>query len=321
VIVDPTAKDPAFREGRLPDMDLLAAVEQARAMLGVSQPWRLISARRKLGKALFEVQEGDRRLIGIISRSERMGHAFASLRAVWEAGMRPPAACTVVEPVGHAPELNLMVMEKAGGQLLWQTIERGSEYALEHTEMAAQWLAALHGLSVDAPAWSEDRNRIEHWGAQLKKVLPHEAPRIGELLDGILERVNSQRGELVPSHGDFHGGNLFIAAGPRITVIDLDKFGLREREFDIAYFLAQTACMGFWARGSFNWTQPFRERFLRRYERLSGAALDFERLNVYMAATLLQNLNYDLSVFKTGRVEIAPAFLELAETCVFAPLR
>jgi hypothetical protein len=32
-------------------------------------------------------------------------------------------------------------------------------------------------------------------------------------------------------------------------------------------------------------------------------------------------LNYDLNVFKTGRIEIAPAFLELAEASVFAPLR
>jgi aminoglycoside phosphotransferase (APT) family kinase protein len=249
-----------------------------------------------------------------------MAHAFDSLRRVWDAGMRPPAALTVVEPVGHVPELNLIVMEKAAGELLWQTIERGSEYALERTEMAAQWLAALHGLPVSAPAWSEDRSRIERWGAQLKKALPHEAARIEELRDNILQRLQSDAG-LVPSHGDFHGGNLFVAASPRITVIDLDKFGLREREFDVAYFLGQTASMGFWKRGSFDWTKPFRDRFLEAYERHASVALNSERISLYIASTLLQNLNYDLNVFKTGRIEIAPAFLELAEASVFAPLR
>jgi aminoglycoside phosphotransferase (APT) family kinase protein len=288
--------------------------------LGIRQPWRLISARGKLGKTLFEAEEGHRRLIGIISKSERMGHAFDSLRMVWAGGMRSPGAFTVVEPVGYVPELKMMIMEKAGGELLWPAIERGSEYALEHTEMAAQWLAALHGLPVDPPMWSEDRSRIERWGSQLKNTLPKEAARIDELLGSILERLTSEA-ELVPSHGDFHGGNLFVAAGPRVTVIDLDKFGLREREFDVAYFLAQSACMGFWRSGSFEWTRPFRDRFFAAYEQHSGVALNAERMSVHTAATLLQNLNYDLNVFKTGRVELAPAFLELAETSMFAPLR
>jgi aminoglycoside phosphotransferase (APT) family kinase protein len=207
-------------------------------------------------------------------------------------------------------------MEKAPGDLLWQTIERGSEYALEHTAKAAQWLVALHGLSLEAPAWGEDRSRIERWSSQLAAALPQEAARIRVLLQAIFDRLPSSAGP-IPSHGDFHPGNVFVASGTRVTVIDLDKFGQREREFDAGYFLVQTACMGFWARGSFDWTLPVRERFLEVYERRAGVALRAERMSLHMAATLLQNLNYDPNVFKTGRVAIAPTFLDMAEKCLF----
>jgi Ser/Thr protein kinase RdoA (MazF antagonist) len=221
-----------------------------------------------------------------------------------------------VRAVGAAPERNVLILEKAAGELLWRSIERGSEYALEHTEKAAQWLAMLHGLSVDAPCWDEDPRRIATWAEQLRKGIPSETPRIEKLTRGILARLENGA-ERVPSHGDFHGGNVFIDSSGGVVAIDLDKFSLRERAVDVAYFLAQTASMGYWTRGSFGWTSPFQQRFLDAYKGYSGAPLDEERICVHMAAAFLQNLNYDLNVFKTGRTEVAPAFLSMAERSLF----
>jgi hypothetical protein len=56
---------------------------------------------------------------------------------------------------------------------------------------------------------------------------------------------------------------------------------------------------------------------LDAYKGYSGAPLDEERICVHMAAAFLQNLNYDLNVFKTGRTEVAPAFLSMAERSLF----
>lgn len=316
MIFDHAASDPAFQDGGLPKVDVPALVADTQSRLGNGEPWRLISARKKLGKTLFEVEAGERRLIGIGGKAARMEHAFTSLEQAWSGGMRPPRLYTVVEPVGCLPDLCVMVMERAPGDLLWPMIERGSESALEGVEDAARWLATLHALPLNAPVWEEDGHRLDKWQEQLSEVLPAETERIRALHDAIRSRAGRTT-DLVPSHGDFHAGNVFVDHGKRITVIDLDKFGMRERAFDVAYCMVQMACMGFWARGDFARTEPVRARFLAAYEQSARVKVDRERMSLTMGATLLQNLNYDLSVFKTGRVEIAPAFLSMAERCVF----
>jgi aminoglycoside phosphotransferase (APT) family kinase protein len=317
MILDPHAANPAFAGGQMPAVDLEETIAWVRDRLAATEPWTLISARRKLGKALFEVEEGGRRMIGILSNSDRAATAYRALHTLWEAGMRPPATHTVVRPVAHLVERNLLLLEKSEGRLLWDCIREDRESALENTERAAQWLATLHGLSVDAPAWPEDRARLDKWTSELMNALPGEAIRIERMRAAMAEEIGAPAGDLVPSHGDYQPHNIFIAEDGRVTVIDADKFGRRERAFDVAYFLAQTGAMGYQSRPSFAWTLPHRQRFFDAYQAYAGVELPLERIGVYMAATLLQSLHYELSVYKTGRIEIAGTFLSLAEGCLY----
>jgi aminoglycoside phosphotransferase (APT) family kinase protein len=316
MILDANAPSPAFAEGRLPEIDLHELIAWLRERLGSAERWSLVSARRKLGKELLEIDEAGKRIIGIISRSERTATAYQSLRTLWDAGMRPPSTYTVVQPVAHFPERNVLLIEKAEGVPLWTWIDEQREGALENVEKSAQWLVTLHGMKVDAPAWTEDQERLEKWTSQLIGTLPAEAPRIERLRDAIAREAAARSQGLAPAHGDYHPHNVFIGSGGRVTVIDLDKFSLRSPTFDVAYYLAQTACIGFWSKRSFAWTLPHRQRFLDAYQEYGGVKLAPEALAAPMAATLLQALNYDLSVFKTGRFEFAPPFLALAEACV-----
>jgi aminoglycoside phosphotransferase len=322
MIIDASSPNPAFAEGRIPDLDLDALIEVARAELKIPvvRPWRLVSARRKLGKTLFEVEEGlpggSRRLIGIVSKSERVPHAFDALRRVWAAGMQPPASFTVVEPVLYLPERACMILEKAPGVLLWDAQKALAPALIDWTRLAGQWLSMLHNLQVDAPVWRDHQPRVQRWSRELADVAPQWDGRIRALAERALGMLQEERElELVPSHGDFHSGNLFISES-RVTGIDLDKFARRDRAFDVAYYLAQTACMGYWEDGSFERTLGIRDCFLKSYCEHAHYTPSPERLAPYIATTLIQNLHFELRVYKTDRNHIIEPWLAAAERCL-----
>src|SRR5262249_56097425 len=101
---------------------------------------------------------------------------------------------------------------------------------------------------------------------ELMELVPRVGPRGERLAAGA--RAGLEAGHLtplVPSHGDFHHKNVFITVDGRVTVIDFDTFGLQEQAADVAYFLAQTAIMGYRSRGSFAATNRARHCFLQAY--------------------------------------------------------
>lgn len=88
------------------------------------------------------------------------------------------------------------------------------------------------------PAWSE---RILDYSAGAAVALPEGADRIARCARDIAAQVRStDPGPLVPSHGDFHGGNLLADGGAdlRITgMLDVDGLGPGHRVDDLACFL------------------------------------------------------------------------------------
>src|SRR5688500_10836845 len=108
--------DSFFNKGRKADAGLVQElIEEARAAAGDAAPWQMIAARPKLNKLLFEIAAGERRYIGKTARGERSTKVFATLRQLWDAGLRPPNRYTVTEPVVVVPARELVVVEKAPG--------------------------------------------------------------------------------------------------------------------------------------------------------------------------------------------------------------
>jgi hypothetical protein len=105
--------------------------------------------------------------------------------------------------------------------------------------------------------------------------------------------------------------NVFVSP-ERVTAIDLDTFGLREREADVGYFLAQTAIFGLHLRNSLAATHQLRSEFSREC-----GNVDEERVAAYMAWTLLQSLHYDLCILRI-RNESADLMLEAAHRLLSA---
>jgi hypothetical protein len=96
----------------------------------------------------------------------------------------------------------------------------------------------------------------------------------------------------------------------------MDKFGLREPESDLGWFLMQTAAFGFFERGSFDCTDVARRMFVEQYEGKVGRLVRSERLAMYMAMAFLKNLHFELVLLKTGRNYYADPWLSGAECAI-----
>jgi len=319
MLYDLTANDACFREGR-PPAGIDELLSWARSRLGDRPPWRLISARRKMGRTLFEIEEdtpsGPRRLIGKIGKSERAGTLYRTLQALRRAGFAPPARYTVPEPVAFIDERGFVLQEKVAGTQAAVLLSSGGDAGCAAARDCAAWLAALHECRLPAAASEIDAHDVWTWANDLASACPSAAGRIRAVADAIFSEIGQKATDPLPSHGDFHPMNVFISGAERVTGIDIDKFALREPESDAGWFLMQTAAFGFFENGSFNCTAAARRAFVERYEAESGRALRLDRALVYIAMAFLKNLHFELVLLKTGRTEYTDPWLSAASSAI-----
>ena len=286
---------------------------------------RWIKRRRR--KLVVEIEAADPhekgnpplRYIVKMRRRDGTRGSFVALSRLWEAGFRAPSPYTVPRPVAYIADQGLLVQEKAPGALLLDIIIRGGDGATDAMVRAAGWLAALHTSAVEAPprppVGKHTRAALVGSLGELTEILPAQASRFTCLAASALEQLESaDPSPLVPSHGDFHPNNIFITPTGQVTAIDFDTFGRQESAADVAYFLAQTAIMGYFHLGSFAATSEVRDCFLGAYEN-AVSPVPRRRLALY---AFLQCLlpDYELWVFRKDKPADMESWLEISERCV-----
>jgi thiamine kinase-like enzyme len=281
------ASDPASSAGKPARESAAALLQAAREQLGGE--WKMVSSRLKMRKTLFEADYNGRCVIGKMSRSRNAQTAFASLRKLWDAGMRPPSRYTVTEPLAWIAEHSLLVQERAPGVSMLDVLER-REDIVAHARDAAAWLRCLWSLRVEADIVHFEADDVARRAAALSRAISDE--RIEEMARRVADVLSTAPAEHVPSHGDFHPLNVFVSPD-RVTAIDLDTFACRERELDVAYFLAQLANFGLQVHGTFAGTQAARDAFLE-----ACGPVNEPRVAAHMAWTLLGSLHYDACILK-----------------------
>jgi hypothetical protein len=278
---------------------------------------RVVRLRKKMRKMFFEVEvhgkSGVRQYIGKIYGSDRGRNHFEALERLRNVGFCPPSSFTVVHPVAYLDEHCLLLQEKAPGKPLADVLSDGNTAATKALSQAGLWLATLHSKVVETHARIEKiAANISRYGSELAAVLPRESARLEALMSRALPALLTQGLKLVPSHGDFHSKNVFITDDGRVTLIDLDTFGQQEPAADVAYFLAQTAIIGYHRHGSFAVSQQHRECFWQCY--LSASLpVPLDRLAVHLGITFLQSLHYELCVLHTANFAIVDLWLRTIE--------
>ncbi|MCC9195867.1 aminoglycoside phosphotransferase family protein [Arthrobacter sp. zg-Y820] len=142
---------------------------------------------------------------------------------------------------GAGPAAGVLILGGLPGRTLHRELSAAGTPALD-PEALARLLDRLPaaGLALPRrPAWSE---RIMDYAAGAAVALPDGAERITRCARAIAAGVRSaDPGPVVPTHGDFHGGNLLAGMGNgalRITgMLDVDALGPGHRVDDLACFL------------------------------------------------------------------------------------
>jgi aminoglycoside phosphotransferase (APT) family kinase protein len=319
MLYDTNINDACFAEGR-PPAEIEAVLEWAHSRLAPRPPWKLISARRKLGRTLFEIEEerpsGPVRLIGKLGNADRAASLYATLKWLRDAGFAPPAYHTVPEPLAFISDRGFTLQEKVPGQQAAHLLMTNqNESRLAATE-SAKWLAALHRCGIPAATDEPNRSALSIWANDLASFLPSESRRIERIVAAIHEELAVPISNTVPCHGDFHPMNIFIARNERVTGIDIDKLAAREPESDVAWFLMQTAAFGYFEKHSFESTREARSLFIESYEAAAQKRLCVRRTALYMAMAFLKNLHFELVLLKTGRNEYADPWLSGAAAAI-----
>ena len=292
--------------------DLMGFARQ-RLNIGDERPWRLISSRAKLDKTLFEVEErtpsGTKHLIGKVAKSEKSKGAHWILQSLWDAGFQPPSQYCVPEPIAYFPERLLLIQGRATGTQLSEKIRSLSANTDDATR-AAEWLLALQqarfaGLQTGSVG---DFQRVCN---ELTLALPSATRRLRPLTRFIGAHLEPDTPG-VPSHGDYHPMNIFVDER-RVTAIDIDTFAAREPMFDVGYFVAQTAIMGFHESRSFAPTEEFRAAFLQTIADRAPARFRKERIRVHVSFALLRSLHYDFCILRANPQHLVDPFLSAAE--------
>ena len=321
MLFDPTVSDASFVDGR-PPKDIKETIEWTREQLHLdgTRRWTLISARTKLGRVLFEIEEetpsGPRRLIGKLGNTERAEVLHRTLQALRQAGFKPPSRITVPESIACLPERGLVLQEKVKGRQASELILESPGRANFAAADCARWLAALHRCQIPADPGTIDRDAVARWPAELSITLPRQAGLIDRIATAVFDELSRAVSETVPSHGDFHAMNVIIKGTQRITGIDLDKFAMREPAADVGWFLMQTAAFGFFKTGHFQSTELARRAFVHCYETEMETPVEQRRVAFHMAMAFLKNLHFELVLLKTNRTDYAAPWLKGAASAI-----
>ncbi|WP_187393197.1 phosphotransferase [Arthrobacter echini] len=217
-----------------------------------------LRAYRPLRRAVVLARNGDQhRYLKVLraGRAAPLAHRHALLH---EAGVPAPV-------LAADPEHDVVAMHPVPGHRLAVLLLRDGAAEID-PRVLVRTLAALPasvlGLPV-RPSWSD---RVRDYGEAAVAALPAQAHRIRLLARRIDDVVRaSEAGPLVPTHGDFHEGNLFISGTTVSGLLDLDTLGPGHLVDDLACCVGHLAVLPGLDAGYIHVPQTV-ERFLRVFD-------------------------------------------------------
>jgi hypothetical protein len=261
------------------------------------------------------------------------GPALASLlQALWQNGFAAADTLCIAEPLGYIHDRHILLQAEARGVTLYSRLaalnERRAAEAdtAQAVRLAGRWLAKLHALRNPAlrarsPVEGAPSSlcAMQRHCAELAARFPTEAVRITQIAQTILTCLTGSPVQpLVPTHGDFHPKNIYVA-GERVTVIDFDRFAYSRPERDIGYFMAQSMTMAYTAsmhfRASATWNAEFMDSYL-----VAGQTPDPAILGAHLGIAFLEVLFYRLIVRPVADHAFFRDWLAQCERLISEPL-
>lgn len=261
------------------------------------------------------------------------GPAVASLlQTLWQNGFAGDRLC-IAQPLGYIHDRNILLQAEAKGMTLYSCLAALSERcameanATQAVRLAGRWLAKLHALqdaALRARSPVEDAPgclcAMQRHCTELAARFPAEAVPITQIAQSIRACLTDTSVQpLVPTHGDFHPKNIYIA-GERVTVIDFDRFAYSRPERDIGYFMAQSMTMAHTASTQFQAGATWNAEFIDSYV-AAGRPPDPAALGAYIGIAFLEVLFYRLVVRPVADHAFLCDWLAQCERLISEPLQ
>lgn len=191
----------------------------------------------------------------VVAKTYRGGkgrHAYAGMRALWEAPFAQSGGVSLAEPLAFLPELNVLVQgpireQQTLQQLIATAVHDGAPETAELlsaiVRRTAAGLAGLHRSGVrfgSVRTWEDELAEVRGVVDAIASAVPPVAEAAAPLLAWLEARAAGQPADpIMTAHGTFRPGQVLIDQDA-IGFIDFDSFCLAEPAMDLALFLRRT---------------------------------------------------------------------------------
>ena len=231
--------------------------------------------------------DGDALLGKMYREAARGRRVHEIMRWLWDQAASGSPELGVPRPLGWIPELSMLVYRSAPGRVLGEAIL--DERAPAYMDMAAAWLAALHGSRLPLERAFDvgaELANLHAWSSAVAERDPDQARAAYHIARRLSERSSALGAEAGrPIHKDFHYQHVFVAE--RASVIDFDEARLGDPHFDLAHFCAYLALLVCRFPAMSTTLDRLRDEFLRSYRRHAEWEID-ERFAAFYAYTCLK---------------------------------
>jgi len=265
----------------------------------VPEPWRVVEVeilKHTPGRrcALGYTLDGPglkRRLFGKVFSGERGPEILETMGRI--AAAIPRQVLLIPRPVGHLPDLRLLVTEYLDGTPLAPSLYQGTTEA--PARRIATALATLHGCEARLLRRWSAQQEWANTGERFARSPLTAGPCSGRV-EGLLRRLSPGAARLpevpeIPVHRDFYAEQVRDCGG-QSALLDLDDARLGDPALDIGNFLAHLKLRSLQFAELVRGCERGRPVFLEEYEQRRAGAADMEtfrqRVAFYEATSLLR---------------------------------
>lgn len=266
-------QDPA-----LPGLKLATDPEAAASQWG--QGRRLVGLQtvsyRPMRRAVIsaEFSDGSRRYLKVLRRG-RAAELHERHQLLLQAGVPTPV------PVGE-PVDDVLALEQGGGVSLAEDFLADGAASVRPQDFITL-LDRMPAEVMELPAREAWTDRLSAYASAATSALPGHAERIQRLAEQISIRLpGTDRGPVVPTHGDFYEANVLMRDSKVACLLDVDSLGPGHRVDDLACFLGHLAVLPAVDARYIHAPAAF-DRFARTF----AAGVDPEALRVRSASVTL----------------------------------
>jgi aminoglycoside phosphotransferase (APT) family kinase protein len=217
-------------------------------------------------------EDGVSALGKLYPQAEQAARVHLILTGLWGEVFRDADGLGVPRPLGHVPELSMLVYVPVAGQSLDDVLAVDPVAGERAVAQTAAWLASLHRARLDLDRRFQPATEmvnLEAWAALVGRTWPDQAISATRIAAGLRESASRLRLRAdTPIHKDFHYKHVIVEGGLR--VIDFDEVRLGDPAYDVAHFSAHLRLLACRTAGDAGALAGLERTFLDAYTDAGG---------------------------------------------------